>query len=77
MPPPSGHGRYGTLSRAITVASLVQVGLSGALTLGWVGLPALGVIGPAGAMIVCQGSAAFYMVWHLQAVPGYDYTAAN
>ena len=60
-----GMGDTVTPSRAITVASLVQVGLSGALTLGWVGLPALGVIGPAVAMIVCQGSAAFYMVWHL------------
>ena len=60
-----GMGDTVTPSRAITVASLVQVGLSGALTLGWVGLPALGVIGPAVAMIVCQGSAAFYMAWHL------------
>jgi len=60
-----GMGDTVTPSRAITIGGIVQVVLSGALTLGWGGAPALGIIGPAIALIVCQGSAAMYMGFHL------------
>ena len=60
-----GMGDTITPARAITISSIIQVGLSGALTLGWGFFPNLGVIGPAVAMIVCQGGAAFYMGFYL------------
>lgn len=60
-----GMGDTVTPARAITTSSIVQVGLSGALTLGWGFFPSMGVIGPAVAMIVCQGGAALYMGYHL------------
>ena len=60
-----GMGDTVTPARAITTSSIVQVGLSGALTLGWGFFPSLGVIGPAVAMIVCQGGAALYMGYYL------------
>lgn len=39
--------------------------LSGTLTLGWLGLPALGIIGPAIALIICNGAAVLYLSAHL------------
>lgn len=60
-----GMGDTVTPARAIVAGSIVQVGLSGALTLGWGGFPDLGVVGPALAMIICQGGAALYMGFHL------------
>ena len=62
-----GRGDTVTPARAITTSSFFQVGLSGALTLGWGDFPQLGVVGPAVAMIVCQGGAALYMAYHLAA----------
>lgn len=53
-----GMGDTATPARAITTASIVQIGLSGALTLGWFGLPALGIAGAALAWVICQGAAA-------------------
>ena len=60
-----GTGDTVTPAHAITVASIAQVALSGALTLGWVGLPALGIIGPAIALIICNGAAVLYLSAHL------------
>jgi putative MATE family efflux protein len=60
-----GTGDTVTPARAITVASIAQVALSGALTLGWGGLPALGIIGPAIALIICHGVAVLYLSAHL------------
>lgn len=60
-----GTGDTATPGRAIATAGLVQVFLSGALTLGWFGLPALGLRGVATAMVMCQGSAALYLALHL------------
>ena len=60
-----GTGDTVTPAHAITVASIAQVALSGALTLGWVGLPALGIIGPAIALIICNGVAVLYLSAHL------------
>ncbi|WP_281020086.1 MATE family efflux transporter [Minwuia sp. IMCC3060] len=56
-----GAGDTVTPARAITVAAVIQVVLSGALTLGWFGAPRLGLVGTAAAMVVCQGSAALYL----------------
>ncbi|MGI9484862.1 MAG: MATE family efflux transporter [Geminicoccaceae bacterium] len=56
-----GVGDTVTPARAITAASLVQVVLSGGLTLGWLGLPALGIVGAATAWVICQGAAAAYL----------------
>lgn len=56
-----GTGDTVTPARTITTASLVQVVLSGALTLGWFGLPSLGIAGAATAWVLCQGAAAAYL----------------
>lgn len=53
-----GTGDTATPARAITTAALVQIVLSGALTLGWFGLPAMGLTGAATAWVICQGSVA-------------------
>lgn len=57
-----GTGDTATPARAIVLASILQVALSGALTLGWFGLPCLGIAGPAIAWVACQGMAALYLV---------------
>ena len=61
-----GVGDTVTPARAITVASTVQIALSGALTLGWLGLPTLGIAGPAVAWVLCQGVAAIYLIHRLR-----------
>ena len=48
-----GVGDTVTPARAIAVASTVQIGLSGVFTLGWLGMPKLGVAGPAVAWVLC------------------------
>lgn len=60
-----GTGDTATPARAIATASVAQIFLSGALTLGWFGLPSLGVAGAATAMVVCQGAASAYLGIHL------------
>ncbi len=60
-----GMGDTVTPARAIAMGSIVQVGLSGALTLGWGVFPDMGVVGPAMSMIICQGGVAFYLAFHL------------
>lgn len=60
-----GTGDTVTPARAIVAASIAQVVLSGALTLGWFGLPAFGVAGTAAAMVSCQGAAALWLGLHL------------
>jgi putative MATE family efflux protein len=60
-----GTGDTVTPARAILVSGLAQIGLSGALTLGWWGFPALGIAGPPTATIVCHGLAAVYLAFHL------------
>ena len=50
------------LSRIIIVSSLVQIILSGALTLGLGPLPSLGIAGPALAMVFCHGITTIYML---------------
>ncbi len=60
-----GTGDTATPARAIIAGSAAQIGLSGALTLGWGPFPGLGVAGPATAMVVCHGGAAIYLVAYL------------
>lgn len=60
-----GTGDTATPARAIIAGSTAQIGLSGALTLGWGPFPAMGIAGPATAMIVCQGCAAAYLTVYL------------
>ncbi|MCY4451313.1 MAG: MATE family efflux transporter [Immundisolibacterales bacterium] len=56
-----GTGDTATPARAIAIASTAQIAVSGALTLGWFGLPAMGVAGTAVALVVCQGAAAAWL----------------
>ena len=60
-----GTGDTVTPARAIVTASIAQIFLSGALTLGWFGLPNLGVTGVATALIVCHGLSATYLAIYL------------
>jgi len=60
-----GTGDTATPARAITTASLSQIGLSGALTLGWFGLPAMGLAGTGAALVIAQGGSALYMAQYL------------
>ena len=60
-----GTGDTATPARAIISTSILQVLLSGMLTLGVGPIPSLGIIGPAIALVVCQGLAALYMLAHL------------
>ena len=60
-----GTGDTQTPARAIIVSSIAQIGLSGLLTLGYGPFPAFGVIGPALAIVVCQGLAVLYLLVHL------------
>ena len=57
-----GTGDTATPASAIGAASAAQILMSGNLTLGWFGLPALGVVGTAAALVICQGLAADYLV---------------
>ncbi|MEM7777791.1 MAG: MATE family efflux transporter [Pseudomonadota bacterium] len=60
-----GTGDIATPVRAIIATSLLQVGLSGVLTLGFGPVPSFGIMGPAIAMVLCQGLAVAYMAVHL------------
>lgn len=60
-----GTGDTATPGRTITIAAAAQIALSGALTLGWFGLPAMGIQGTAAAWVVCQGVAAIYLTSYL------------
>ena len=60
-----GMGDTATPARAIIAASLVQIALSGILTLGLGPFPGTGLIGPAIAIVTCQGAAALYLLLHL------------
>ena len=57
-----GTGDTVTPARATVMASAAQIPVCGALTLGWFGLPSLGVMGAAIALVLCQGIAAVWLV---------------
>ena len=60
-----GTGDTVTPARAIIAGSTAQVALSGTLTLGWGPFPALGIAGPATAMVLCLGAASLYLLYFL------------
>ncbi len=57
-----GLGAIQIMARLDIVASVIQLVLSGALTLGWFFLPSLGLVGPAIAAVLCQGFAGVAML---------------
>ena len=60
-----GTGDTVTPARAVVVSSITQMCLSITLTLGIGPFPEMGITGPATAMVLCQGSSALYLGWHL------------
>src|SRR5215468_8925979 len=60
-----GTGDMKTPGYALVATAALQVPLTGALTLGWFGLPALGIRGPATASVVSFTLAALWMSRHL------------
>ncbi len=60
-----GTGNMAVPGAVFTTTALINIPLSGALTLGWFGLPKLGVAGPAAAAIICFAIAAIVMTAYL------------
>ena len=60
-----GTGDMKTPGLALVVTGAIQIPLTGALTLGWFGLPALGIRGPAIAAVIAFAVAAIWMLWRL------------
>ncbi|TAJ33924.1 MAG: MATE family efflux transporter [Reyranella sp.] len=60
-----GTGDMKTPGLALVVTGAIQIPLTGALTLGWFGLPALGIRGPAIAAVIVFAIAAVWMLWRL------------
>ena len=59
------HGRHEDAGYALVATAALQVPLTGALTLGWFGLPKLGIIGPAAAAVIVFTLAALWMLSRL------------
>jgi Na+-driven multidrug efflux pump len=57
-----GTGDMKTPGLALVVTAGIQIPLTGALTLGWFGLPALGIRGPAIAAVIAFALAALWML---------------
>ncbi|MBV8193783.1 MAG: MATE family efflux transporter [Alphaproteobacteria bacterium] len=60
-----GTGDMRTPGYALVATAALQVPLTGALTLGWFGLPSLGIRGPAVASVASFTLAAIWMSWRL------------
>lgn len=60
-----GTGDMKTPGYALVATAALQIPLTGALTLGWFGLPALGIRGPAVASVVAFALAAIWMLSRL------------
>ena len=60
-----GTGDMKTPGLALVVTGAIQIPLTGALTLGWFGLPAFGIRGPAIAAVIVFAVAAVWMLWRL------------
>ena len=60
-----GTGDMKTPGFALVATAALQIPLTGALTLGWFGLPALGIRGPAAASVISFTLAAFWMASRL------------
>ena len=57
-----GTGDMRSPGTALIATAVLQIPLSGALTLGWIGLPKLGVAGPATAAVISYGVAALWIL---------------
>ena len=62
-----GTGDMKTPSFALIITAAVQIPLTGVLTLGWLGAPKLGVVGPAAAAVIAFALAALWMLFRLLA----------
>ena len=60
-----GTGDMKTPGLALVAGSAIQIPLTGALTLGWFGLPGLGIQGPATAAVICFTLSAVWMLTRL------------
>ncbi len=60
-----GTGNMAVPGVVFTLTAFANIALSGALTFGWLGMPRLGVAGPAAAAIVSFGIAALVMLGYL------------
>jgi putative MATE family efflux protein len=60
-----GTGNMAVPAGIMITTAVLDIGLSGALTLGWAGLPALGVRGPAVAFVAMSAIAAVAMLAYL------------
>jgi putative MATE family efflux protein len=60
-----GTGDMKTPGLVLVAAATVQIPLTGALTLGWWGLPRLGIVGPATAAVISFALAAIWMASRL------------
>src|SRR5215470_14576725 len=60
-----GTGDMKTPGYALVATAAIQIPLSGALTLGWLGLPKLGIAGPAAAAVTSFTLAALWMLTRL------------
>ena len=57
-----GTGDMKSPGVALIVLAILQIPMSGALTLGWLGIPKLGVAGPAAAAVISYGVAALWIL---------------
>ncbi|HYD04219.1 MAG TPA: MATE family efflux transporter [Reyranella sp.] len=60
-----GTGDMKTPGYALVATAALQIPLTGALTLGWLGLPRLGIVGPAASAVICFALAALWMASRL------------
>ncbi|MBS0519151.1 MAG: MATE family efflux transporter [Proteobacteria bacterium] len=60
-----GTGDMKTPGYALVATAALQIPLTGTLTLGWFGLPSLGIRGPAASAVICFTLAALWMAWRL------------
>ena len=60
-----GTGDMKTPGYALVATAALQIPLTGALTLGWLGLPRLGIVGPAASAVICFSLAALWMLSRL------------
>ena len=60
-----GTGDMKTPGLALVAGSALQIPLTGALTLGWLGAPRLGIQGPAAAAVICFTLATLWMLSRL------------
>jgi putative MATE family efflux protein len=60
-----GTGDMKTPGYALVATAALQIPLSGSLTLGWFGLPKLGIVGPAASAVICFAIAALWMLTRL------------